>query len=61
MGENANGFIDATRNQTQVLSNSETNELQAILTPSAEVCLLRDSPFRILRVSTCNILMSISQ
>lgn len=50
MGENANGFADGSRNQTTVLPN-ETNELQAILTPSSEVCLLRDSPYRILRVS----------
>lgn len=32
--------------------NNNNNELQAILSPaSEEICLLRDSPFRILRVS----------
>lgn len=37
----------------KVTPNNETSELQAILTQQADtgICLLRDSPFRILRVS----------
>lgn len=48
-------FLDSANNQTAILVapaiDKDNNELQAILSPSTEVCLLRDSPFRILRVS----------
>lgn len=51
MGQ-GNDFLDSANNPTTTLVTAkDTNELQAILSPSAEICLLRDSPFRILRVS----------
>lgn len=37
--------------KSDMTGTNETNELQAILTDKAEVCLLIDSPYRILRVS----------
>lgn len=46
---------DSTNPQTVIsdIPNTDNSELQAILTQTIdqEVCLLRDSPFRILRVS----------
>lgn len=51
---NTSDFLDRANNPTTTLvtaKGNDTNELQAILSPSAEICLLRDSPFRILRVS----------
>lgn len=65
MGD-SNGFLDgSSNNQMETAAGGggastgpENNELTAILSPSSpEICLLRDSPFRILRVSAAAYLL----
>lgn len=52
-----NNYLESANGQTTLGpggaggANENNNELQAILSPALEICLLRDSPFRILRVS----------
>lgn len=62
-----NNYLESANGQTTLGpggggggANENNNELQAILSPALEICLLRDSPFRILRVSESGLLDTVS-